>query len=172
VSSVSPPLRVSDEQRERAVRELREHYAAGRLSEEELSERVESVYGAQTEEQLRKLVADLPRLPATPAQQRAELAAHRAHLRRRLLQEAGGGIGVFLLCTVVWVVAGAHGQFWPIWVALVALIPLLRNGWRLYGPAPELDAVERELEARAGGADARVGRADARAARRAHRRRL
>ena len=31
---------------------------------------------------------------------------------------------------------------------LVALIPLIRNGWRLYGPAPELDQVERELDAR------------------------
>jgi hypothetical protein len=47
---------------------------------------------------------------------------------------------------VVWLVSGAHGQFWPIWVALLVLIPLLRNGWRLYGPAPQLDQVERELE--------------------------
>jgi hypothetical protein len=33
-------------------------------------------------------------------------------------------------------------------VALITLIPLLRNGWRLYGPAPELDRVERELDRR------------------------
>jgi hypothetical protein len=46
-------------------------------------------------------------------------------------------------------VDGASGQFWPIWVALVALIPLVRNGWRLYGPAPEFDRVERELDSRA-----------------------
>jgi hypothetical protein len=32
--------------------------------------------------------------------------------------------------------------------ALGVLIPLLRNGWRLYGPAPEFEVVERELEAR------------------------
>jgi hypothetical protein len=31
----------------------------------------------------------------------------------------------------------------------VVLIPLLRNSWRLYGPAPELDRVERELEQKA-----------------------
>jgi len=34
-------------------------------------------------------------------------------------------------------------------VLLVVLIPLLRNSWRLYGPAPELDRVERELEQKA-----------------------
>jgi len=179
--SDAPPLRVSDEQRERAAQELREHYAAGRISEEELSERVQSVYQAQTEEQLRKLVADLPRLPASPAQQRAELAARRSQLQRRLLQETGGGLALFVLCSAIWAAAGAHGMFWPVWVLLVVLIPLLRNGWRLYGPAPELDAVERELEARKHrsgsdarerGSDAREQRADARDARRARRRRL
>jgi hypothetical protein len=48
-----------------------------------------------------------------------------------MLQEAGGGLGVFALCTAIWAVSGASGQFWPIWVLLVVLIPLLRNGWRL-----------------------------------------
>jgi len=163
VSDGSSRVRVSDEQRDRAAQKLREHFAAGRLSEEELGERVESAYQAQTEDQLRALVADLPRLPVTPAQQRAELVARRGQLQRRLIQEAGGGVGVFLLCTAIWVVSGAHGQFWPIWVALVVLIPLLVGGWRLYGPAPELDRVEREL-------DARRRRSDSRAAGRAHRR--
>ena len=35
----------------------------------------------------------------------------------------------FLICTGIWVAAGASGAFWPIWVALFALIPLVRNGW-------------------------------------------
>ena len=48
----------------------------------------------------------------------------------------------FVICTIIWVGAGPHGAFWPIWVLLAVLIPLLRNGWRLYGPAPELDRVE------------------------------
>jgi hypothetical protein len=140
-------LRVSDEQRERAVQDIREHFAAGRLSEEELSDRVQAAYGAQTERELTAQLADLPKLPATPAQRKAELAARRRHLQRRLLQEAGGGGALFVLCTAIWLGSGASGQFWPIWVLLVALIPLVRNGWRLYGPAPELERVERELEA-------------------------
>jgi hypothetical protein len=70
-------------------------------------------------------------------------------LQRRLLQESGGGLGLFALCTGIWAASGASGQFWPVWVLLVVLIPLLRNSWRLYGPAPELDRVERELEQKA-----------------------
>lgn len=142
-------IRVSDEQRERAAQELREHFAAGRLSEEELSERVQQVYGARTEQELRALLADLPQLPASPQQQKAELVARRRHLQRRLIQEAGGGIALFVVCVVIWASDSAHhGQFWPIWVLLIVLIPLVRNGWRLYGPAPQLDRVERELERR------------------------
>ncbi len=141
-------LRASDEQRERAAQEIREHFAAGRLTDDELSDRVQAAYAARTEGELKALLADLPKLPASPAQQKAELAARRRQLQRRLVQETGGGAALFVLCTVIWLVDGASGQFWPIWVALVALIPLLRNGWRLYGPAPELDRVERELEAR------------------------
>jgi hypothetical protein len=70
-------------------------------------------------------------------------------LQRRVIQEAGGGAALFVLCTGIWAVSGANGQFWPVWVLLVVLIPLLRNSWRLYGPAPELDRVERELEQKA-----------------------
>jgi hypothetical protein len=162
-------LRVSDEKRERTAPDIREHFAAGRLSEEELSERVQAVYSARTEQDLRALLADLPQLPASPAQQKAELAARRAQLQRRLLQETGGGAALFLLCTVIWLVSGAHGQFWPIWVALVILIPLLRNGWRLYGPAPQLERVERELEARERRGEQRAQRHAARDERRAAR---
>jgi hypothetical protein len=140
-----PDLRVSDEDRERAVRELREHFAAGRLSEEELSERVQEVYAARTDRELTALRADLPRLPVTREEQKAELARRRSELQRRLLQQSGGALVPFGICTVIWVASGAHGMFWPIWIILIAVIPLVRNGWRLYGPSPELDRVERDL---------------------------
>ena len=143
-----PDLRVSDEQRDRAAQEIREHFAAGRLTDDELSDRIQAVYSARTEQELNKLLADLPKLPASPAQQKAELAARRSVLRRRMLQEAGGGLGGFALCTGIWVVSGASGAFWPIIVLIACLLPLLRNGWLLYGPDPDLERVERELETR------------------------
>jgi hypothetical protein len=110
---------------------------------------VQGVYSARTDAQLRELLADLPRLPASPQQLKAELAERRSHLQRRLIQETGGGVALFAVCVVIWAVSGSHrGMFWPIWVALVGVVPLLRNGWRLYGPVPQLDRVERELERR------------------------
>ncbi len=150
-----PGLRASDEQRDRAAEDIREHFAAGRLSEDELDERVQAAYSAKTQQELDKLMADLPKLPASPAQQKAELVQRRRHLQRRLIQETGGGAALFVVCTVIWISSGASGQFWPIWVALVTLIPLLRNGWRLYGPSPEFDRVERELDSRQGRHDQR-----------------
>lgn len=143
-------LRTSDQQRERAAQELREHFAAGRITETEFSERVQAAYSARTEEELRKLLADLPRLPVSPQERKAEIAERRSELQRRLLQQAGGGLVPFAICTLIWVASGAHGTFWPIFVLLIVIIPLVRNGWRLYGPAPELDRVERELEQQAG----------------------
>jgi hypothetical protein len=141
--------RASDQQREETAQQLREHFAAGRLSHEELGERVQQAYAARTEQELRQLLSDLPGLPATAQQQKAELVARRSQLQRRLFQEMGGGVALFVVCVVIWLTSGAHGQFWPIWVALVVLIPLLRNGWRMYGPSPQLDRVERELDRRA-----------------------
>jgi hypothetical protein len=73
-------LRVSDEDRDRTAREIRDHFAAGRLTDEELSERLNNVYRATTSEQLQALRSDLPMLPATA---RAELAERRRELQRR-----------------------------------------------------------------------------------------
>jgi hypothetical protein len=147
ISRVSE-LRASDEDRERAATEIREHFAAGRLTDDEMSERLDAVYGARTQRELGELRADLPALPATRAQAQAELAERRRQLRGELIQHTGAALAPFLICTVIWALAGAHGYFWPAWVALAALIPLIRNGWRLYGPAPRLDAVETELARR------------------------
>jgi hypothetical protein len=143
--SLDPELRASDEERERAAAEIRDHFAAGRLDDDELADRLDAVYRARTQGELHALRADLPPLPPPPTQARAELAERRSRLQRQLIQQTGGGLGVFVLCTAIWAASGAEGSFWPIWVALVAFIPLLRNGWRLYGPAPDLDQVEAEL---------------------------
>jgi hypothetical protein len=60
-----PVLRASDGDRERAVATLREGAGDGRLTFDELAERVELAYGATTGGELEQLVADLP--AAAPA---------------------------------------------------------------------------------------------------------
>lgn len=144
----SPEVRISDQERERGAREIREHFAAGRLTEQELDERVQAVYEARTAGELEALRADLPPLPVTREEERAELAQRRRDLQRRLLQRSGGALVPFVICTLIWLGTGAHGYFWPAWVALAAVLPLLSGGWNLYGPAPDHDRVERELARR------------------------
>jgi hypothetical protein len=56
----NPGLRASDADREHVAELLGRAFAEGRLSTEEHSERLESVYAAKTMGELRPLVADLP----------------------------------------------------------------------------------------------------------------
>jgi hypothetical protein len=56
--------RASDDEREQFAALLQRHFAEGRLSAEEFSERVDRVLTARTLGELYELVADLPQLPA------------------------------------------------------------------------------------------------------------
>jgi hypothetical protein len=141
-------LRVSDEERERAASELREHFAQGRLDSDELAERLDRAYSARTGSELQTVRADLPELRPSARSGRAELAARRSELGRQLLQQTGAAFVPFLVCTLIWLFSGAQSDFWPAWVAIVGVVPLVRNGWRLYGPAPELDRVAQDLAKR------------------------
>lgn len=56
--------RVSDADRDHVVTQLRDHSVAGRLTLEELSERIEGAYAARTKGELERVTADLPAAPA------------------------------------------------------------------------------------------------------------
>jgi hypothetical protein len=59
-------LRIGDAERDAAAADLGEHYAAGRLTLDELNERLDAAFTAKTFGQLARLMADLPgpgRLP-------------------------------------------------------------------------------------------------------------
>jgi uncharacterized membrane protein len=58
-------LRVSDAERDAAVEFLNRHYAAGRLTEDEHSSRIDAAYAARYDSQLEALTDDLPDLPPT-----------------------------------------------------------------------------------------------------------
>ncbi|MGC1569460.1 MAG: DUF1707 domain-containing protein, partial [Trebonia sp.] len=53
-------MRVGDAEREAAAAELREHYASGRLTLDELNERVDKAFAATTRGDLNALMTDLP----------------------------------------------------------------------------------------------------------------
>jgi Domain of unknown function (DUF1707) len=138
-------VRASDDDREQLIAELNEHSVAGRLDTEELERRVSAAYEATTTGELDALRSDLP----APSRQVAlQHAQRRRQLTRRMIQESGGSLSAFVVCVVIWAASGAQGQFWPVWVLLVFVLSVVRNGWALYGPAPDLDAVEAQLDAR------------------------
>jgi class 3 adenylate cyclase len=104
-------LRASDADRERAVESLREHYGAGRLSEEDLSERVEAAYGVRTMSELQALTADLPSPPTTVV----------GHRRSALEASVRTHLAIYVVVNVmlvgIWAASGG-GYFWPIWSIL------------------------------------------------------
>src|SRR4051812_4302020 len=106
-----PPLRASDADRERVAARLREHYGDGRLSDDDLSERVEAAYRAGTTSELAVLTADLPGPPKPPRPRRRSAleASVRIHFTTYLL--------VNLMLIGIWAAAGG-GYFWPIWPIL------------------------------------------------------
>jgi uncharacterized protein DUF1707 len=53
-------LRIGDAERDAAATDLGEHYAAGRLTLDELNERLDAVFSARTFGQLNRIMADLP----------------------------------------------------------------------------------------------------------------
>jgi hypothetical protein len=141
VNDRRPALRASDADRERVARILGEHGAAGRLTPEELDERLDAAYAARTHGELDRLLDDLPGPPAPRVPDRTREVA-RAHLAHR----AGLSVIACLVCVGIWAAAGASGSFWPIWVILLAAVGLARASWRTLGPARGLR--DEELSAR------------------------
>jgi hypothetical protein len=56
-------LRIGDAERDRAIAELGDHFAAGRLSTEEFEQRVDEAIKARFNDDLEPLFVDLPRTP-------------------------------------------------------------------------------------------------------------
>ncbi len=100
-------LRVADDEREQVIDELREHAGAGRLTSEELEDRVGEVYKASTRADLDALRADLP---VSSTSVKRALVKRKSHLRRRLAQEAGGSVGVSVLSVGIWLASGPAGR--------------------------------------------------------------
>jgi hypothetical protein len=140
-----PELRASDADREQLAGELRAHAVAGRIDTDELEERLQTAYAARTLGELDGLRSDLP---PTPEQLALVVRERRSQLVRRTIQETGGSLGLFAICTAIWVGSGATGFFWPLFVVIGVIGLLLRNGWDLYGPAADLDAAEARLAAK------------------------
>jgi hypothetical protein len=118
-------VRASDAERDAAVESLRTHAQAGRLTSEELEERVAAALAATTRADLATLHVDLP----SPAVPRRSPAPRPAYARRRPHAHAGFPfIPVAILLVAIWAISGA-GYFWPMWpLVWFGFIALMRGG--------------------------------------------
>jgi hypothetical protein len=64
-------LRIGDAERDRAIAELGDHFAAGRLSTEEFEQRVDEAIKARFNNDLEPLFTDLPRAPEPSVESRS-----------------------------------------------------------------------------------------------------
>jgi hypothetical protein len=92
-------LRASDADRDRIAERLRAAAGEGRVSADELEERLERAFSARTQAELTPLVADLPQPVRRPA---------------RVPPDLGPYVSVSLLLVAIWALTGM-GYFWPVW---------------------------------------------------------
>ncbi|MDQ1686820.1 MAG: hypothetical protein QOG41_1944 [Thermoleophilaceae bacterium] len=102
-------IRVSDGEREDTVELLRKHYSEGRLTHDELEERVERAYHSTVRADLDELMFDLPSERGRRAAKRIE-RANRAAFRAHLTSYLGVNGGMVM----IWAATGG-GEFWPAW---------------------------------------------------------
>jgi uncharacterized protein DUF1707/2TM domain-containing protein len=114
-------LRASDADRERTAERLRLASAEGRLTADELEERLERAFGARTGAELEPLTSDLP----------VPRVSRRRQSRRR--PDFGPYIGVSLMLVAIWALTGM-GYFWPIWPILGWGSSFVMAPGRLVGP--------------------------------------
>ncbi|HEV7213659.1 MAG TPA: DUF1707 domain-containing protein [Chloroflexota bacterium] len=115
-----PPLdlRASDADRQVAVADLQRHYADGRLTTEELRERVGLAMAARTYSDLEELQRDLPRAMSVPETASAVACCPsptEAQWRRGFRRHAAFYLLVICGLIIVWLLTTPGGYFWPVW---------------------------------------------------------
>jgi hypothetical protein len=136
-----PALRASDADRDAVADQLRGAHAEGRLTVEELYERLDVALAARTLAELAPLTADLPVPSRAPARTGDEPVAGRSVAHRDgpsgLRLAWGAWLSVVLVNVAVWgavsVGTGDAVYFWPVWVAApwgaLLLARTLRGRW-------------------------------------------
>ncbi|MFG2002702.1 DUF1707 domain-containing protein [Spirillospora sp. NPDC048911] len=124
----NPEMRASDADRDRVATSLREHCAEGRITMDELHERLEATYAARTVGALQRVTADLPEedlyaLPVPASQRSTRVPAKRSSGDLSMTGPAAmwaGWASVSAICFTVWlIVAVTSGAVYPwfLWVA-------------------------------------------------------
>ena len=117
-----PLLRAGDADRDAVVERLHAAHAEGRLTTEELTERLDAALAARTLGDLLPLTSDLPVPAAELARTGDEARVDRPdrNPERSVRAACGAWATAVLVCTAIWLAVGVSSGFgycWPIWVA-------------------------------------------------------
>jgi hypothetical protein len=133
--ALNPEMRASDADRDRVTAALREHCAQGRISIEELSERLDSVYGARTLGELEKVTSDLPEhdmyeLPVPASHISTPVPRAQARIVRSIRRRGWTAyITTNLACIGIWLlIAVSIGIWYPWFLLFTAASSLLMMG--------------------------------------------
>ena len=148
--ALNPEIRASDADRDRVAAALREHSVEGRITLDELNERLETTYAARTLGELRVVTEDLPEHDAYQLPIPATLTPRSALANRRPRDVYQKGVrvawaswaSVNLVCFVIWLlttigtVGSGHGLEYPwfLWVAGPWAAVILAG--QIFGPKP------------------------------------
>ena len=136
---MASPMSISESERDRTVKALTRHCGDGRLTLDELEERIELAFAAQTTAELHELVRDLPKddllavtgvspspalqphpspISATPARQHHRPPSSKKAGEVALRVHATVFVAVMALLVAIYLLTDPGGYFWPIWPAM------------------------------------------------------
>lgn len=137
-------LRIGDAERNRMTESLHEHYAQGRITQDELDERLDATLSAKTYADLRPITADLPEVvepePAQPARGRRPDGFRGA----LALPLAFVAVPLGLLVTVVALMVVLRAAFFLLPILMIAWLVMAmmgfgrRRAWHHGGAAGQL----------------------------------
>lgn len=138
--ALNPEMRASDADRDRVAAALREHCAQGRITVDELNDRLDGVYGARTLGDLQKVTDDLPEedmyeLPV-PASRRSTPLPRTHLVVGHTAIRAGWATytTVNVICIVIWLfTAVGSGAWYPWWLWVAGPWGVLMLAGQLFG---------------------------------------
>jgi hypothetical protein len=128
-ADVAEELRGSDADREHAVSELKRHCGDGRLTLDELEERIAEVYAASTKAEIEHALRELPKArtvvpvvhgpPVRTSPSTAPVRTTVGHGAEVALKvHLYTYLCVIALLVVIYMLTTPGGYFWPVWPAL------------------------------------------------------
>lgn len=125
------PLRIGDEERNKAVELLSEHMAEGRLTQAEFNERLSIALGARTNDDIERIFEDLPGPNPGRPQELETIAEQDRRESNELLEQAKARREVQARIDPKWI-AGLTVATGLAWAATIIIYLTLSADWKIF----------------------------------------